>query len=126
MRGVRFREGALELEGRSSWRSGREAEKRRRRRQVPDDRRPHYLQVRDTHFDLAAGIGQGTQNPASNPASPVASNPATRMRPRDPAETQNRQKPKKIPHIWLSAGLAVKRRNLGKCPPKDSNLRPAD
>lgn len=38
----------------------------------------HYLQTRDAHFDLAAGIGEAATNPATHPAT----NPATHTRPR--------------------------------------------
>jgi len=82
----------------------------------------HYLQVRDTHFDLAAGVGQGSENPASNPASnpatQAASNAATRMRPRDPAETQNRQKPKENPALLVGCGTGRETAEFGQVPPE--------
>jgi len=47
----------------------------------------HYLQTRDAHFDLAAGVHEAATNPATNPA--------TQARPSDPtgehAQTQNPQ-----------------------------------
>jgi len=47
----------------------------------------HYLQTRDAHFDLAAGVHEAATNPATNPA--------TQVRPSDPtgehAQTQNPQ-----------------------------------
>jgi integrase len=74
----------------------------------------HYLQTRDAHFDLAAGIGEAAANPAAHtrPSDPKASDP----------NTQN-------PDFSLDlvgVGVGCDRVEDEKCPPKDSNLRPAD
>ncbi len=49
----------------------------------------HYLQTRDAHFNLAAGIGEGNQNPAANPATHTRPNASTD----EHDETQNPENP---------------------------------
>ncbi|TVQ62723.1 MAG: site-specific integrase [Phycisphaerales bacterium] len=61
----------------------------------------HYLQTRDAHFDLAAGIGKA----ATNPATTMATNPATQARPHKPKE--QRSQPESHENQGLMVGCGI-------------------
>ncbi len=58
----------------------------------------HYLQTRDAHFDLAAGIGEAAANPATNPATHARSSAST-------PEQARREKPGKQA-VFATGGIA--------------------
>jgi len=90
----------------------------------------HYLQTRDAHFDLAAGIGRAevAKDAAgdSEAAAIPATNPATQARPRATTRADARSETLKTKRFWWGVAPGVNRWNMRQCPPKDSNLRPAD
>lgn len=61
----------------------------------------HYLQTRDAHFDLAAGIGSGADRAATNPAT----NPATHTPRSDRTEQYAERKTPRKPEVL--AGCAI-------------------
>jgi len=61
----------------------------------------HYLQTRDAHFDLAAGIGSGAERAAANPATKAA----THTLPRDHTEQYDQRKTPRNPEVL--AGCAI-------------------
>lgn len=66
----------------------------------------HYLQTRDAHFDLAAGIGE------------AAANPATHTRPSDPTDEHDESTNPEIPAEMVGCGVGCDPVEYGKVPPE--------
>lgn len=63
----------------------------------------HYLQTRDAHFDLAAGVGQAATNPATNPATQALTPDHTRAQ-TDGARNRRRAENSENPADLVAVG----------------------
>jgi hypothetical protein len=83
----------------------------------------HYLQTRDAHFDMAAGIGEGAGVGAAKAATNPATNPATHTSPS--AHTRREQKEETPRKPAVLAGCAIGCDPMESWGVGDTGLEPA-